>query len=633
MSNEARKQSLIVNKKLRRNSNLFIKNIKIVTTKEYENKILFHYGECIEKPIDTYIVEGCIDTLKVRENPNTGLSETQFKDYINILFSFKEYALVDTLLEKNNFQFYKPEKVTLPNFTSTQTIIKKLNIEIFKGNNPSQIRTYHTFFFQLGKTFNFGDKIQFKKSHITNHIYIITQNSYASIVPESYKEEYEKKFRLLQIRREHVHFLQGLPIFNMILKENFDKYFYEKFTYYNTKEKKIINGTNIINDGDNADNVYFIKSGFFEVYGYKSLSEIDDLIQNLYKKKDELIDEEYEDKFNVRLNSRKDKILNEKKEVKLAKLGKGDFFGFFNYIVHNKFVFSIKLCTEKGEFFSIYIGDFLRICNDIEGIIPIFNNILNQKKDIYLNQLHNIQNNLLINGKELGSVVDINKRKKKPLRGLSKLRNTFCKTSLFPIEKYYNERKLYNTLTYDEDNKENSTTRRSIFQNKKLKENEQNNNSNNLKLFKMSNNNKINEKRNSSLYSLSKAKDSKRKKMEHLFKDSDIYGNDISKKTRIQKATLSYPIFNKTYFSKNLYSNFKNYSTTLNNTFLISNNNFYKGNTLSTIESVKIPLSYSKNPNISNYDYYNKRINDKPNNNSFKDKTNLPYLNSKSKIE
>ena len=419
----------------------------------------------------------------------------------------------------------------------------------------------------------------------------------------------------------------------MILKENFDKYFYEKFTYYNTKEKKIINGTNIINDGDNADNVYFIKSGFFEVYGYKSLSEIDDLIQNLYKKKDELIDEEYEDKFNVRLNSRKDKILNEKKEVKLAKLGKGDFFGFFNYIVHNKFVFSIKLCTEKGEFFSIYIGDFLRICNDIEGIIPIFNNILNQKKDIYLNQLHNIQNNLLINGKELGSVVDINKRKKKPLRGLSKLRNTFCKTSLFPIEKYYNERKLYNTLTYDEDNKENSTTRRSIFQNKKLKENEQNNNSNNLKLFKMSNNNKINEKRNSSLYSLSKAKDSKRKKMEHLFKDSDIYGNDISKKTRIQKATLSYPIFNKTYFSKNLYSNFKNYSTTLNNTFLISNNNFYKGNTLSTIESVKIPLSYSKNPNISNYDYYNKRINDKPNNNSFKDKTNLPYLNSKSKIE
>ena len=96
---------------------------------------------------------------------------------------------------------------------------------------------------------------------------------------------------------------------------------------------------------------------------------------------------------------------------------------------------------------------------------------------------------------------------------------------------------------------------------------------------------------------------------------------------------MSYPIFNKTYFSKNLYSNFKNYSTTLNNTFLISNNNFYKGNTLSTIESVKIPLSYSKNPNISNYDYYNKRINDKPNNNSFKDKTNLPYLNSKSEIE
>ena len=626
MSNEARKQSLIVNKKLRRNSNLFIKNIKIVTTKEYENKILFHYGECIEKPIDTYIVEGCIDTLKVRENPNTGLSETQFKDYINILFSFKEYALVDTLLEKNNFQFYKPEKVTLPNFTSTQTIIKKLNIEIFKGNNPSQIRTYHTFFFQLGKTFNFGDKIQFKKSHITNHIYIITQNSYASIVPESFKDEYEKKFRLLQIRREHVHFLQGLPIFNMLLKENFDKYFYDKFTYYNTKEKKIVNGTNIINEGDNADNVYFIKSGYFEVYGNKSLSEIDELIQNLYKKNDELIDEEYEDKFNVRLNSRKEKILHEKKEVKLAKLGKGDFFGFFNYIVHNKFIFSIKLASEKGEFFSIYLGDFLQICNDIEGIIPIFNNILNQKKDIYLNQLHNIQNNLLINGKELGSVVDINKRKKKPLRGLSKLRNTYCKTSLFPIEKYYNERKQYNTLNYDEDNKENSTTRKSIFHNKKLKEND----SNTIKSTKFSN---INEKRNSSLYSLSKAKDSRRKKHENLSKFTDIFGNDISKKTRIQKSALSYPIFNKTYFSKNLYSNFKNYSTTLNNTFLISNNNFYKGNTLSTIESVKIPLSYSKNPNISNYDYYNKRINDKPFDNSFNTKSNLPYINTKSKIQ
>ena len=67
---------------------------------------------------------------KVRENPNTGLSENQFKDYINILFSFKEYSLVDILLEKNNFQFYKPEKVNLPNFTSTQTIIKKLNIPI-----------------------------------------------------------------------------------------------------------------------------------------------------------------------------------------------------------------------------------------------------------------------------------------------------------------------------------------------------------------------------------------------------------------------------------------------------------------------------------------------------------------------
>ncbi len=629
MSNEARKQSIIINKKQRRNSNLFTKNIKIVTTKEYENKILFHYGEYIEKPIDTYIVEGCIDTLKVRENPNTGLSENQFKDYINILFSFKEYSLVDILLEKNNFQFYKPEKVNLPNFTSTQTIIKKLNIEIFKGNNPSQIRTYHTYFFQLGKTFNFGDKIQFKTNYTTNHIYIITPNSYASIVPESFKEEYEKKFRLLQIRREHVHFLQALPIFNMLLKENFDKYLYDKFTYFNTKEKKIANGTNIINEGDNADNVYFIKSGYFEVYGNKSLSEIDELIQNLYKKKDELIDEEYEDKFNVRLNSRKEKILNEKKEVKLAKLGKGDFFGFFNYIVHNKFIFSIKLASEKGEFFSIALGDFLQICNDIEGIIPIFNNILTQKKDIYLNQLHNIQNNLLINGKELGSVVDINKRKKKPLRGLSKLKNTYCKTSIFPIEKYDNERKQYNTLNYDEDNKENSTTRKSIFHNKKLKENDYNTIISN----KICNTKKISAvkgNRNSSLYSLSKTNESKRKKFENLSKDFDI---DISKKTRAQKSTLSYPIFNKTYFSKNLYTNFKNYSTTLNNTFLISNNHFYKGNTLSTIESAKIPLSYNKNPNISNYDYYNKRINDKTFDNSFNTKTNLPYINTNSKIE
>ena len=96
---------------------------------------------------------------------------------------------------------------------------------------------------------------------------------------------------------------------------------------------------------------------------------------------------------------------------------------------------------------------------------------------------------------------------------------------------------------------------------------------------------------------------------------------------------MSYPIFNKTYFSKNLYTNFKNYSTTLNNTFLISNNHFYKGNTLSTIESAKIPLSYNKNPNISNYDYYNKRINDKTFDNSFNTKTNLPYINTNSKIE
>ena len=308
MSNSLlRKSSVFLSKKQRKNSNLLLKNIKIIQTKDFESEILFHYGENTEKPIEIYIVDGCIDTLKIKENQNTLLTENQFKEYINTLYSFKEFYLLDVILEKNKYYNYKPEKIQNTFFSSTQTLLKKLNIEILKGNNPSQIKSYYTYFFTLGKSYNYGDKIDLNKDEKLNNIYILTSNSYVSLVPENHKNEYREKFRNLQIRREHVQFLQSLSVFNMLLKENFDKNLYDKFTFYHTQQKKILTGQNIINEGDNADNVYFIKSGFFEVYGYKSLNEIDNLIQSLYKQNKELIDEEYEDKFNVRLNSRKDK--------------------------------------------------------------------------------------------------------------------------------------------------------------------------------------------------------------------------------------------------------------------------------------------------------------------------------------
>ena len=625
-----RKSSVFLSKKQRKNSNLLLKNIKIIQTKDFESEILFHYGENTEKPIEIYIVDGCIDTLKIKENQNTLLTENQFKEYINTLYSFKEFYLLDVILEKNKYYNYKPEKIQNTFFSSTQTLLKKLNIEILKGNNPSQIKSYYTYFFTLGKSYNYGDKIDLNKDEKLNNIYILTSNSYVSLVPENHKNEYREKFRNLQIRREHVQFLQSLSVFNMLLKENFDKNLYDKFTFYHTQQKKILTGQNIINEGDNADNVYFIKSGFFEVYGYKSLNEIDNLIQSLYKQNKELIDEEYEDKFNVRLNNRKDKILFGKKEVKLARLGKGDFFGFYNYIKNNKFIFSVKLISQKGEFFSISLKDFLQICNDVDGIIPVFNNLLNQKKEIYLNQLINIENILLNNEKNLGSVVDIYYRKKKSKES-SYFRKTYFNKSFFPIEKYYSERKQLNTINNNDDKKiYNNKNLNTIEKNKrKYSRNKKKINSlSEIKLSKIEKEN--NEKENSDLYSmLIKTKENKKKNFMYLSKgENDNFDYSIEKKTRNIK--LNYPIFNKTYFSKNLYSNFHNYSNTLTNTSLISNN---KGQTISTIDnSEKLPLSYQKNSILSNFKYFTKRMNQNPYFTQYKGlikkNKNLPMINT-----
>ena len=213
----------------------------------------------------------------------------------------------------------------------------------------------------------------------------------------------------------------------------------------------------------------------------------------------------------------------------------------------------------------------------------------------------------------------------------SYFRKTYFNKSFFPIEKYYSERKQLNTINNNDDQKiYNNKNLNTIEKNKrKYSRNKKKINSlSEIKLSKIEKEN--NEKENSDLYSmLIKTKENKKKNFMNLTKgEKDNFDYSIEKKTRNIK--LNYPIFNKTYFSKNLYSNFHNYSNTLTNTSLISNN---KGQTISTIDnSEKLPLSYQKNSILSNFKYYTKRTNQNPyftqNKGLIKKSKNLPMINT-----
>ena len=160
-----------------------------------------------------------------------------------------------------------------------------------------------------------------------------------------------------------------LPHTIICSNEIFHHMFNKRFHYYEDfKVNQIMIHSNLINQGDQPENVYIIKQGEFEVNITRSILELSDIIKkiggkdwNVQRKKYERllsnngiifcflkcakILEESLVKFN--------KLLHEKKQFKVSIVKEKDVIGLDEFILKEKYIFSVKCISIDAEYFSI----------------------------------------------------------------------------------------------------------------------------------------------------------------------------------------------------------------------------------------------------------------------------------------
>ena len=188
------------------------------------------------------------------------------------------------------------------------------------------------------------------------HFAVLFKNNYDLCIKEVYAS----------VKKQNTNIIMSSQIFNYFNKAYFENHFFHQF-----KLSKSYKNEKIINEGSNADYICFIKCGEFNVSMDNSIVEMNQIILHIAKTLEksefaEKLDKEdrikkmkliknsiYMENERVDVDLSFSGFMKEKRNIKILILQQNDIAGLNDYIINDKFKFSVESKTHNSEYWKI----------------------------------------------------------------------------------------------------------------------------------------------------------------------------------------------------------------------------------------------------------------------------------------
>ncbi len=554
---------------------------------EISNKnLIFRFGDIRDKFY--MILSGKVSVLIVK-NINIKMSEYEYISHLKYLYSIKEIGLIKYIIELNESIFDKDDIYNIifnniefnPEKGESKMFRKKLKPEeldycsveeyierskplinpFLKNLNIRknlQIAIYEEII-KLGEGETFGE-MALLDTNIRNASILCINNCIFGSLSKNMYDNCIKNVQL-KLRRKKISFVLNCELFKEVQIEDFERKYFNFF-----KNFKLNQNDYLFKQGNERNEIYFIKQGEIELYMKTSLNEL----KNLIKKSENIKFDENKEKKELKkiILDNNYNFLNQLNTFHLFKIKENEIIGLNDYLdENNNFICDAKCISNNTEIYSIHIKYFNDILKTDYKIRTNFKDFINKKNKIMIERLFYIRNTLL--NQKLNQISYENKKISMKLDKIfekeyyEKQKNSFLQNSIsfkhFKLNKKNKKIRIKNTST---------------FMSKKLNNFDDNKNLKNIEI-KIDNNIINNNNNNNNKEKILN------KFISHTKTNSTENALNLIKK-RIQK--------------KYNFSNFDNYSSKENN-LLLSNSNFSN-----SIENNKYNLTfknYFNNKNIS----------------------------------
>ncbi len=379
---------------------------KISVFLEYErlkqNQIVCLNGQLGDKFY--LIIDGCVAVL-VPVNYTMMMTTDEFMGYLYNLYELREYDLIHKSISSNRKyldssytkQIIDLEKQcqnfkNLTNYINEEIPISEYINRLIPIETTKDSKYSHEFVLwkyirvvDLDSGKSFGDvALKDNISKRTATIITVKQSFFGTIK----KDIYQVCIRdaLERVRRYNMETIYNTNIFNDYSKELFKVYIFNHF-----KAVSIQRGKYLFKQGEEREEIYFIKSGEFKVDLFSSCEELNDIIDSFGG------DSYNRDlKIKIELNYKLKNFNKEKRNFYIFFVKRGDVLGMDDYLTYssNKFFVSVKCFSKSAEYFSVNLDFFNKILKD-KLIKKNFESWIKIRKQIMVNRLIELKDNSL----------------------------------------------------------------------------------------------------------------------------------------------------------------------------------------------------------------------------------------------
>ena len=593
---------------------------------EFEEGIFLFRIDDIGK--EFYIILSGEVTVLLPKFYKVQMDESEYLSHLIFLMKFNEKHLFSNTFRKNNKLFSINEISVKEKFKKYLDIPnQKIPLDIYlsylngekrvpineklksSDDNKKEVNLYGYYKITELKEGNCFGEVALKNENSlrTASIFTNTMCSFAYLDVENYNMTLKNIQRKTKL--ENIKFLLNTGVFIGLNEENFERKYWPLFC-----SRVISKGEIIFYNGENfKDEIIFIKEGEFcletklniiqfnKIINYLKLKttkyvkkNINDIF-NIENNKENILEqiEKYitknqkEKNKNIRLNLFNESLITDNKiDVNIGYLSKGEILGLDNMIYEDKYFCTAKCVSEKCEFFSLQKRYFDEIIFKFSFLQKNIHKFILLKKEFMYKSFLKVKNNILTNEKlnfiELYKQANKNKnRKRKNLKILTNTSLNLCQKNII---------------------------KKDLFQKRKIKLDNLNESLNKYFLSLENKNNKLN---NFQMSECSKNSIDKKQRMSRInssillnLNEKEIFKKKKKKFYSPNKDRNNFPFINNNFYN-NVIFGYKNMNVILNKTKLINLNQKYTSLlSNSPNSSCQMKDENMKNyPIVHNYDY------------------------------
>jgi CRP-like cAMP-binding protein len=250
-----------------------------------DNTVLFNFGD--DGEYFYLLVKGQVDILAPFLSERD-LTKTEYIDYLISLYLYNEKALMIELLERNRRVYYISQidviNMSLRNKNkyvkpeSSSHLIDNICPKVTESKEDRRSVSIYSLYCvkTLSESSYFGDNaLDLSDQKRTATVFAYSQTNLVSLKKEDYISCLQDTN--LKSKKSNLTIILGSPIFDSLspsMKKYYQKYYSNLFSI-----KKLDKGEHVIKEGENITNIYFIRSGNYEMTINKNILEINELIK------------------------------------------------------------------------------------------------------------------------------------------------------------------------------------------------------------------------------------------------------------------------------------------------------------------------------------------------------------------